>query len=454
MIDNFFTPREIHIEPGDTVVWRNSGRNVHDVASDIPGQFRSGDLIRGKTFSHTFTKEGYYYYHCANHGGAGQTGMWGLVIVGDPPEPEPPPKDPRPTLRVPKDFPTIQKAVDRAKAGTKILVSPGVYRESVVVRTERLAIVGVDRFRTILNGQDTKAVGIQVSGVSGVTVKNLTVRNYSDTGVLFDLATVYSAIRVDAIKNRSYGIRASDSYNGVIRDSFAWGSGSAGVAVTHCPDCAALVDGVTARKNFIGYWGANATGVVVRGSLFRNNGAGAISATLPDPDHPANRGHTFIANGVRGNNYSTIPAAGLSEEYAIPFGTGIWLLGARNNLVLENEVELNTRFGIVVSQGLEEGDVPKNDRVADNVVSTPEGTDLAWDGMGENVCFENNTFATSAPENIELTYGCDDRPFAGVPYAPVHDEAVLGPADPSRTQAEPPMPHRPKCQRGAPGCTL
>jgi parallel beta-helix repeat protein len=453
MRDNVFTPQELHIDPGDKVVWRNGGRNIHDVASDIEGQFRSGDISRGGTFSHTFTEEGYYYYHCANHGGANQEGMWGLVIVGNPPPPGTGgPKDPRPTLRVPKDFKTIQKAVNRAKSGTKILVSPGVYNESVLVVTKNLSIVGVDRFRTVLHGKDQNEIGFHIAGAPGVTIKNLTVRNFTDTGVFFDSTNRYAAVRVDSIKNRSYGIRANDSFDGLIKDTFAWGSGSAGIAVTACADCSTLVDGVEAQRNFLGYWSENATGVVVRGSVFKRNGAGVISASLPDTDTLPNRGHLLLNNVVSNNNYGTIPAADLSEQYGIPFGTGIWLLGPRNNVVQQNTVRNNARFGIVVSRGADGGEAPMRNSVRENSVEGAGGYDLAWDGEGADNCFSANAFATSGPPDIQVLYGCDNRPFTGTTYEPVDSLATLGSPDPERSQVEPPMPTRPRCQRGAPGC--
>lgn len=452
MRDNVFTPQELHIEPGDKVVWRNGGRNIHDVASDVDGQFRSGDISRGGTFSHTFSEEGYYYYHCANHGGANQEGMWGLVIVGNPPPPGTGgPKDPRPTLRVPKDFKTIQKAVNRAKAGTKILVSPGIYREAVVVPTKNLSIVGVDRFRTVLHGEDALEIGFHVTA-PGVTIKNLTVRNFTDTGVSFDSTSRYAAVRVDSIKNRSYGIRADDSFDGLVKATFSWGSGSAGVAVTGCADCSTLVDGIEAQRNFVGYWSENATGVVVRGSVLKRNGVGAVSASLPAPDSLANRGHLFLNNVVANNNYETIPAAGLSDQYGVPFGTGIWLLGSRNNVVQQNTVRTHERFGVVVSRGSTDGETPVRNSVRENSVEADSGYDLAWDGEGTDNCFAGNTFETSGPPDIQDLYGCDNRPFAGVTYEPVDSEATLTPADPRRSQVEPPLPTRPRCQRGAPGC--
>ncbi|MCA1706991.1 MAG: right-handed parallel beta-helix repeat-containing protein, partial [Actinobacteria bacterium] len=398
---NTFFPQELHVDPGDEVVWTHQdGRAVHDVVSD-DDLFESGDMRTGDTFARTFNKEGYFYYHCFYHGARGQVGMWGVVIVGDPPPPgtggTP---DKRPTLKVPKDYKSIQKAVDHARPGTTILVSPGIYREEVVVNTKNVTIEGVDRFRTILDGGNTRGNGVVTIGVPGLRVKNMTIRRYVGAGVSVHDASRYLVKQVDAIKNRTYGIYADSSYDGVIRDSFLWGSGDSGIHVSSCLECSTLVDGVTSQVNYTGYLGVNATGVVIRDSRFKGNGVGIVSATLPDDAQAPGRGTTMLGNIVAGNNYTTIPSAGFSSDYDIPFGTGIWLLGVRNNVASENVVKSHERYGILVSRT--SGDLPAmNNSVRDNEIHFSGQYDLAWDGAGENNCFSSNVFETSGPGDIQ-----------------------------------------------------
>mgnify|MGYP006264537765 CR=1 FL=1 len=59
------------------------------------------------------------------------------------------------TLRVPDDHGTIQAAVDAARPGDLVLVSPGTYRESVTVETERITIRGTNRDQVVLDGLAT-----------------------------------------------------------------------------------------------------------------------------------------------------------------------------------------------------------------------------------------------------------------------------------------------------------
>jgi plastocyanin len=261
--DNFFAPQEIRIDVGDTVVWNGGGVRPHTMTSD-DDLFDSGRMDASDQFSFTFDKKGSYFYHCTLHGNP-QRGMWGVIVVG------PPKLDKRHKLVVPTDYPTIQAAVDHARKRTVIVVRPGTYEESVVVSVPRITIRGVDRFRTVMDGRDLLPAGVTVTA-NNVVVKNLTVRNYTDSGILFDHVFGYTVARVDSIKNRRFGVRASNSYGGVIRDSFGWGSGDAPFHVDSCFGCGALVQNIRSEMNFTGFSAVNATGVTVRNSTFDGNG--------------------------------------------------------------------------------------------------------------------------------------------------------------------------------------
>lgn len=453
--DNRFNPQEIRINPGDTVTWTNQGARVHDVKSDERGQFDSGDLDPNESFTHRFDEEGYYFYHCTYHGAAGRVGMWGVVIVGNPPPPDEDEdeKDPRPKLVVPDDFKKIQKAVNAAEPGTTIVIRPGLYKESVVVRTPHLVIRGVDRFRTVIHGSDRKSNGFTVDGTHHVSIMNLTVRNFTGNGIFFNNSRYYSASRIDSIKNRTYGIYAFDSYYGVFKDSFGYGSGDSAFYVGQCLGCGALIENVKSVKNYLGYSGTNATGVTIRDSIFARNGAGIVPNTLPTEDLGPNRGTFMMNNMVKNNNYETIPAAGFSETVGIPYGTGIWMAGTENNVARKNVVIGHKRYGILITPSIDANSVPMNNRVFNNIVKESGIYDLAFDGGGENNCWASNSFTTSGPPDIETLYHCSMRPFANAPYGPVGAEvAAQVPTSETREQKEPPEPKRPNCQKGKPGC--
>jgi len=72
-----FSPDVIHVKIGvnNTVMWTNNDGTVHTVTSTT-GQFDSGFLNPGQSWTYTFTKDGTYQYHCTLHGW-----MTGAVIV-------------------------------------------------------------------------------------------------------------------------------------------------------------------------------------------------------------------------------------------------------------------------------------------------------------------------------------------------------------------------------------
>ncbi len=78
VIENFaYSPAEIKIKVGDTVVWTQKDKVPHTVTTLAgPEAFDSGILPQGETFSYTFTKPGTYEYKCTPH-----PRMRGKVIV-------------------------------------------------------------------------------------------------------------------------------------------------------------------------------------------------------------------------------------------------------------------------------------------------------------------------------------------------------------------------------------
>ncbi|MGG9970834.1 cupredoxin domain-containing protein [Ferruginibacter sp. SUN002] len=50
-----------------TVIWGNVGSVPHNVTSDTGSELGSPNIVPGKSFPHTFTKSGFYKYHCSLH---------------------------------------------------------------------------------------------------------------------------------------------------------------------------------------------------------------------------------------------------------------------------------------------------------------------------------------------------------------------------------------------------
>lgn len=87
MQDFVFSPVTVRINVGDTIKWKNEGREPHTTTSGTECKFNgpgedswdSGLLNTNQTFERVFNKEGEFPYFCIPHCGIG--GMVGTVIV-------------------------------------------------------------------------------------------------------------------------------------------------------------------------------------------------------------------------------------------------------------------------------------------------------------------------------------------------------------------------------------
>jgi hypothetical protein len=97
-------------------------------------------------------------------------------------------------IRVPMEYPTIQAAIDAASDGDTILVSPGIYRESLVLRSKTIALLS-EQFllgpdapgtsdlidRTIIDGGGgSYAIEVAESVGRETTISGFTIRNADD----------------------------------------------------------------------------------------------------------------------------------------------------------------------------------------------------------------------------------------------------------------------------------
>jgi Right handed beta helix region len=100
------------------------------------------------------------------------------------------------TIHVPRDYPTIQSAIDAASEGDVIVISPGIYMESVTLDksvTVRAQVHDSDDPRnntTILDGDGATVVTIPSGVTPGPALIGLVIRNGDDGISLRSLATV------------------------------------------------------------------------------------------------------------------------------------------------------------------------------------------------------------------------------------------------------------------------
>jgi hypothetical protein len=346
-------------------------------------------------------------------------------------------------LRVPDDFDTIQAAVDAAEPDDLILVGPGTYEEAVNVETDGLTIRGLDRNEVVLDGGFEMDNGIRVVGADGVAIENMTARNYTNNGFFWTGVDGYRGSYLTTYRIGDYGIYAFDSTSGLIEQSYTSGSPDAGVYIGQCYPCDAVIDGVVAEYNGLGYSGTNSGGnLLIVNSTFRYNRAGIVpnsgSYELCYPE----RDTTIVGNAVYSNNQADSPAIDVA---LLAMGNGILPAGGVGNTIERNLVYDHDRTGIGLVPFPEEDandDVPppedddkpceetideapadpasipdllvwnpRDNRVVGNVVSDSRLADLGVgsldDVSGLGNCFADNEFSTSAPLDVETLAPCE-----------------------------------------------
>lgn len=333
------------------------------------------------------------------------------------------------TITVPGNASTIQEAVDAAKPGDTIEVSPGTYEESVAIKTENITLRGTDRNAVILDGGGLKSNGVVVTA-GKVTVENLTVRNYNLNGVLvtgfsdeggglargsdgyrrldpekFPPLDGFAVRYVTASNNGLYGIYAFDSHNGVIENSYASGHADSGYYVGQCEGCNIVVRDNVAELNAVGYEQANAsTTVSVVRNRFSSNRIGLTLLSDYQEAFVPQRGGVVAGNLIADNAADKTPAQADGG-----FGVGIGVSGGQDNKINNNLVTGHPSAGFVITSS--EDIAPVGNQLTDNT-TTGNAVDIAYTATdrapGDGNCLQGNKTTSTLPANLGKQWACPD----------------------------------------------
>ncbi len=321
-------------------------------------------------------------------------------------------------LRVPEDYPTISAAVKAAKPGDLISIAPGIYHETVIVPTPDLTIRGRNRNTVILDGNFSMPNGILVTA-NDVVLENMTARHYVGNGFYWYGVHGYRGSYLTAYANGSYGIYAYLSVDGQFDHDYAAGQPN-GFYIGACHPCNAVITGVLAENNGLGFSGTNAGGnLVIENSIWRDNLVGIAPNTEDSEPLAPQDGVTIKRNLVENNNNTNAPA--VSEQLAT-MGTGILIAGGSDDVIEDNRVSGHQYYGILVVTNVDQNVwEPHGNIVKANVVTDSGVADLALAAPSAgNNCFSGNTASHTAPPFLQYTHACGsllDRAGGGDPSA-------------------------------------
>lgn len=380
-----FVPKQIGIDPSESVTWI-ARSSPHNITSE-DGSFQSPNLGTNDTFAHTFETVGVFAYYCSFHGAPGGVGMSGEVFVGTAiPTPTPTPTPiPPPTINVPADVPTISAALAIAEPASLIKVAPGTHAAPLLINVTDVTIQGTG----LAPSQPVLTTTSPIRVIApGVTLNNLRIAGATNKTALSYSANEWTLDEVEINANLGrIGVEAMKAQNAVIRESSVTGFDQ-GIKVSECDECSLLVDQTEVIATTYGLIAQNAGPLNVIRSTFSGAAVGIRAGAL---------GSSEPLGHIWGN---TIDATDV----------GIWLGGAIQTDTENNVINTLGTYGIAITGP------SAFVSVFDNTVESTAGTGIAWDGVGFEVCFDNND-ATYIPPTLPTTNNCgDDGLPIGVPY--------------------------------------
>jgi parallel beta-helix repeat protein len=346
---------------------------------------------------------------------------------------------------------SIQKAVNQAKAGDKVKVKPGTYKEKAhncpaetgtcaVLIKKGIKLIGLTQEGNpvILKATDGEHQGIEAARKGGVKcaknnkelrikhllIKGFIVKGFKGDGVFVRCADDWRITNVVAMNNDEYGIFPVFSGKGRVDHSFASGANDTGIYIGQSHDV--RIDHNTATDNVSGFELENTTNSVADHNVGYGNTAGLLSFALPGLIVRVNRHNAIEDNDFHANNRKNTCLEPDDIICKVPEGTGIALVAADGNVVQRNKVKNNVTVGIAVaSYCIVKGDTecsfanydpyPNNDHVLNNVATGNGGnpnetyaafaSDLLWDTTGTGNCWSGNTFEKSVPPELPACPG-------------------------------------------------
>ncbi|HEX6021313.1 MAG TPA: right-handed parallel beta-helix repeat-containing protein [Solirubrobacter sp.] len=367
----------------------------------------------------------------------------------------PEPKDPGPVQSKPKgphkthtvckqrrrcDFTTIQKAVDKAKAGDTIRVRNGVYREAVRITGSKkryLRLIGNPKNpkKVVLRARGNMQNGVFVNDADEVTVDGFMARGYKANGFFFTNVNGYTMNHLIARQTGVYGLYAFNSIGGEILNSEAYYVNDGAFYIGQTPPQSnpkqTIVRNVEGWGSPLGFSGTNMRYVTITKSRFYNNAAGIVPNALDSEKYPPAENNVIIDNEIFWNNFNfhegkpPFPVRDEGTAALVPVGTGILLLGGRGNRVENNRIYGNFLAGVAAVEGILLSENPDARALQRNIVRNNQfglngtdvnGFDVMYDGNGSDNCFSMEGVTSMSPADGSTFAACSGpNPFsAGV----------------------------------------
>ena len=287
----------------------------------------------------------------------------------------------------------------------------------------------------VIDAKFEKHVVIRGDRADGIILENLSVWHGLEHGVyILDTA----GLLIDGVHSgysRDYPFLTFANDHGLMKNCEAFGGGDGGLypgGSAETPGRFSMeIRNCRSYHNVLGYSGTQGNHVWVHDNEFFDNAVGFVSDSETDhPNYPQEH-LVFERNKVYNNNFnpylesSDIKATVFANFAYLPVGTGVFLLSGNENTVQSNEFWGNDRYALWLGSGYGlvlgptgpfttgEPAVPpwmsSGLYIANNFFNSPQGNapngiDIAWDGLGEGTCFEENYRSPEEPATTDAAF--------------------------------------------------
>jgi hypothetical protein len=356
------------------------------------------------------------------------------------------PKGPHHTLKVCAKgkkakgcFKTIQKAINKARAGDTVKVPHGVWKEGLKIQGPKkryLNLIGDIKHpsRVVLEGKSLKGAaksnGVLVNGANEVTIRGFQAQNYNGNGFFVTNLKGYHLNDLIAKSVGVYGLYAFNTIGGEMRRDIAAWNDDSGYYVGETPvqtrPVRTVLSDLVAYGNVLGYSGTNSRYVTITKSKWFNNGTGIVPNALDSEKFPPPEENVITDNDIFWNNFDYYKGAPFklrppaTGDVPYPTGVGVLLFGGRHNVISNNRIYGNFSVGAgMLEQFLLKNAERDGTLVGNQIINNQfglngtdlNGRDVFYDGNGRDNCISGNTgVLVTEPQDAGTFVQC---PFSG-----------------------------------------
>jgi parallel beta-helix repeat protein len=242
---------------------------------------------------------------------------------------------------------SIQAAVGLAKPGDTIQVMPGVYKETVFIDKDNIALVGVieDGQWPVMDGERKLNDAILYSG-SGIRIENMKIVHFKGNAIMGQAGNNFVIRHNWIVDTGVYGIFPEFGKNGLIEYNVVTGIEDAAIYV-------GMSDNIEVSNNEVfasvaGIEIENSRHAIVENNMVYDNAGGILTFITPGLPIKTTFDVIIRNNFIVNNNHKNFGAVG-SIVSGVPSGTGVIVMAADDVQIENNIIRGNKNSGIIIA---------------------------------------------------------------------------------------------------------